>query len=81
MRQREARQLGRDVVVDPRICHGKPTSMGTRILVVDVLAQVRRDPRGSRGSGTWANTATRLCPKCSPSMSPCNYPSPRTKRP
>jgi uncharacterized protein (DUF433 family) len=27
-------------VVDPSICHGKPTFRGTRILVADVLEQV-----------------------------------------
>lgn len=32
--------LGRYIVVDPAICHGKPTFRGTRILVADVLEQV-----------------------------------------
>jgi len=32
--------IGRYVVTDPRICHGKPTFRGTRILVADVLDQV-----------------------------------------
>ena len=32
--------LGRYVVADPAICHGKPTFKGTRILVADVLEQV-----------------------------------------
>ena len=32
--------LGRYIVVDPAICHGKPTFVGTRILVTDVLEQV-----------------------------------------
>lgn len=35
-----ARALGRYIVVDPAICHGKPTFSGTRILVADVLEQV-----------------------------------------
>lgn len=33
-------QLGRYVVADPEICHGKPTFRGTRIMVADVLEQV-----------------------------------------
>lgn len=33
-------QLGRYVVADPGICHGKPTFRGTRIMVADVLEQV-----------------------------------------
>jgi uncharacterized protein (DUF433 family) len=35
-----ARILGRYIVADPAICHGKPTFAGTRILVADVLEQV-----------------------------------------
>lgn len=31
---------GRYIVSDPEICHGKPTFLGTRILVSDVLEQV-----------------------------------------
>jgi uncharacterized protein (DUF433 family) len=32
--------MGRYIVTDPNICHGKPTFRGTRILVSDVLEQV-----------------------------------------
>jgi len=32
--------LGRYIMADPAICHGKPTFRGTRILVADVLEQV-----------------------------------------
>ena len=32
--------MGRYVVTDPEICHGKPIFRGTRILVADVLEQV-----------------------------------------
>jgi uncharacterized protein (DUF433 family) len=35
-----AQLIGRHVVVDPGICHGKPTFRGTRILVSDVLEQI-----------------------------------------
>ena len=35
-----SRSLGRHIVVDPRICHGKPAFRGTRVLVSDVLEQV-----------------------------------------
>lgn len=31
---------GRYIVADPKICHGKPTFRGTRIMVSDVLDQV-----------------------------------------
>jgi len=36
----KTRFMGRYVVTDPEICHGKPTFRGTRILVADVLEQV-----------------------------------------
>ena len=32
--------LGRYIVSDPRICHGKPTFRGTRVFVSDVLQMV-----------------------------------------
>lgn len=32
--------LGRYIVVDPEICHGKPTFIGTRIMVSQILKQV-----------------------------------------
>jgi uncharacterized protein (DUF433 family) len=32
--------IGRYIVTDPNICHGKPTFRDTRIFVSDVLEQV-----------------------------------------
>ncbi len=32
--------LGRYIVVDPKICHGKPTFLGTRVMVWQVLELV-----------------------------------------
>ena len=41
MRNRQpVKMIGRFIVADPKICHGKPTFRGTRILVADVLEQV-----------------------------------------
>lgn len=37
---KKAQLIGRHIVSDPRICHGKPTFRGTRVLVADVLEQV-----------------------------------------
>jgi uncharacterized protein (DUF433 family) len=34
------RLIGRYIVTDPGICHGKPTFRRTRILVSDVLEQI-----------------------------------------
>jgi uncharacterized protein (DUF433 family) len=36
----ERKLIGRYIVADPRICHGKPTFRGTRIMVSQVLEQV-----------------------------------------
>jgi len=36
----ERKMIGRYIVTDPRICHGKPTFRGTRIMVSQVLDQV-----------------------------------------
>ena len=38
--EQQPRLLGRYIIADPRICHGKPTFRGTRVLVADVLDQV-----------------------------------------
>ncbi len=37
---KKAYLMGRHIVTDPGICHGKPTFRGTRVLVADVLEQV-----------------------------------------
>jgi len=36
----KAKLLGRYIVADPKICHGKPTFRGTRIMVAHVLEQI-----------------------------------------
>jgi len=36
----ENKFIGRYIVTDPSICHGKPTFRGTRIFVEDVLEQL-----------------------------------------
>ncbi len=40
MDTKSATILSRYIVADPRICHGKPTFRGTRIMVADVLEQM-----------------------------------------
>jgi uncharacterized protein (DUF433 family) len=35
-----AQLIGRHIVTDPSICHGKPTFRGIRVLVSDVLEQI-----------------------------------------
>lgn len=42
MPSKQKKILGRFIVADPKICHGKPTFVGTRIMVSQVLGQVAR---------------------------------------
>lgn len=37
---RQARLLGRYIIADPKVCYGKPTFRGTRIMVWQVLEMV-----------------------------------------
>jgi uncharacterized protein (DUF433 family) len=41
-RKTEKKSLGRYIVADPKICHGKPTFRGTRIMVWQILKQVAK---------------------------------------
>jgi uncharacterized protein (DUF433 family) len=36
-KNKQAKLLGRHIVLDPEVCHGKPTFRGTRIMVWQVL--------------------------------------------
>lgn len=45
--------MGRYIVSDPRICHGKPTFRGTRILVAQVLEQVAAGMAWETIAGEW----------------------------
>ena len=45
--------IGRYIVTDPRICHGKPTFRGTRILVSQVLEQVAAGMAWETIAGEW----------------------------
>ena len=42
MSRKQSKRLGRYIVSDPEICHGKPTFVGTRIMVAQVLKQVAK---------------------------------------
>lgn len=42
MRAKRRKILGRYIVADPKICHGKPTFIGTRIMVWQILDQIAR---------------------------------------
>lgn len=46
-------QLGRYIVADPRVCHGKPTFRGTRVMVFQVLEQVASGTPWERIVWSW----------------------------
>jgi uncharacterized protein (DUF433 family) len=46
-------ELGRHIVADPQICHGKPTFKGTRIMVFQVLEQVASGTPWERIVWSW----------------------------
>jgi uncharacterized protein (DUF433 family) len=50
--------LGRYIVADPAICHGKPTFLGTRIMVAQVLTQVAKGMPWTTISAEWHGSIT-----------------------
>lgn len=51
--------LGRYIVVDPRVCHGKPTFRGTRIFVSSVLDQVASGMDWDAISAEWRGSISK----------------------
>ena len=51
--------LGRYVVANPKICHGKLTFRGTRIFVATVLEQVAEGMDWRRISASWGGKVSR----------------------
>lgn len=45
--------LGKYIVVDSNICHGKPTFIGTRIMVSDVLRMLAKGKDWDTVSDEW----------------------------
>jgi uncharacterized protein (DUF433 family) len=52
-RARKRTLLGEYIVADPKICHGKPTFIGTRIMVWQVLEMVSEDMDWDEISRQW----------------------------
>ena len=50
--------LGRYIVADPKICHGKLTFRGTRIFVADVLGQVAKGITWDAISEAWGGSVS-----------------------
>ncbi len=47
------KMIGRYIVSDSRVCHGKPTFRGTRIMVSQVLEQVAAGMAWETIAGEW----------------------------
>jgi uncharacterized protein (DUF433 family) len=56
---RKVQILGRHIVADSNICHGKPTFRGTRVLVADVLEQVAEGMAWESIIEEWHNNITK----------------------
>ena len=54
-----AQIVGRYIVTDPGICHGKPTFRGTRILVSDVLEEIASGMAWETVIQEWHGSVTR----------------------
>ncbi len=51
--------LGRFMIADPEICHGKPTFLGTRIMVSQVLKQVAKGMPWDAITAEWRGAVSR----------------------
>ena len=51
--------MGRHIVADPDICHGKPTFRGTRIMVSQVLKQVAKGTPWETIITEWRGSVTK----------------------
>lgn len=59
MPRKRRKLLGRYIVADPEICHGKPTFIGTRIMVWQVLSQVAGGMPWHKIVSEWRGTVTK----------------------
>jgi len=59
MPKAKRKRLGRYIVADPEICHGKPTFRGTRIMVWQVLNQVSRGMSWDEIVYQWRGTVSK----------------------
>jgi uncharacterized protein (DUF433 family) len=58
MPRKRRKLLGRYIVADPEICHGKPIFAGTRIMVTQVLKQVAKGMSWDAITAEWRGEVT-----------------------
>ncbi len=59
MSKQQKIQLSQYIVADPEICHGKPTFLGTRIMVGQVLKQVAKGMAWDEIVAQWRGAITK----------------------
>jgi uncharacterized protein (DUF433 family) len=59
MPRKQRKLLGRYMVADPEICHGKPTFVGTRVMVAQVLKQVAKGMPWDAISAEWRGSVSK----------------------
>ncbi len=57
--KKQRRLLGQFIVADPNICHGKPTFIGTRIMVWQILKEVARGTSWNRIAKLWGGRVSK----------------------
>jgi uncharacterized protein (DUF433 family) len=58
MQRSRKKILGRFIVADPEICHGKPTFTGTRIMVSQVLKQIAGGMSWKKIAAEWRGSVS-----------------------
>ncbi|MSQ97337.1 MAG: DUF433 domain-containing protein [Gemmataceae bacterium] len=59
MPRHQKKILGRYIVANPKICHGKPTFIGTRIMVRQILRQVAKGKSWDAIVKSWGGRVTK----------------------
>ena len=59
MPKKTKKLLGRYIVADPEICHGKPTFVGTRIMVWQILDEIAHGLTPKQISARWGGSVTK----------------------
>jgi uncharacterized protein (DUF433 family) len=59
MPKKMKKPLGRYMIADPDICHGKPTFLGTRIMVAQVLKQVAKGMSWDTITAEWRGAVSK----------------------
>jgi uncharacterized protein (DUF433 family) len=59
MAKKKRRVLGRYIVADPEICHGKPTFMGSRVMVWQILRRVAKGQPWDEIVADWPKSVTK----------------------